>query len=138
MQANKSNILTRPYTGDMKTGRPAKTTRSEFGTRLHAMREEAGLSQQHIAEELGISQPAYASWERRNVAIQPAQLIKLASIFGVGVEALLCNSKRTSRRGGPPGRLRQVFEQVSGLPRQQQSKVIEFVEAFVEKKTAGY
>jgi len=124
-------ILAEPYTDGMKTGRPAKTLRSAFGARLHAMREEAGLSQQHVAAQLGISQPAYASWERRNVAIQPGQLTTLADILGVSVEELVYDSKRTTRRGGPAGKARQVFEEVSGMPRTQQKKILDVVEALV-------
>lgn len=131
MQAKKFTVLTGPYTDVMKTGRPAKTTRSAFGARLHAMREDAGLSQQQVAEQLGISQPAYASWERRNVAIQPEQLAKLADIFGVSVEELVYDGKRSSRRGGPAGKARQVFEEVSGMPRTQQKKILDVVEALV-------
>ena len=95
------------------------------------MREAAGLSQQQVSEQLGISQPAYASWERRNVAIQPDQLIKLAGIFGVSVEELVYDGKRPARRGGPAGKARQVFEQVSGMPRTQQKKILDVVEALV-------
>ena len=131
MQAKNLIFLPGPYTDGMKTGRPAKTSRSEFGARLHGMREAAGLSQQQVAEQLGISQPAYASWERRNIAIQPDQLVKLASILGVTVEELVYDGKRSSRRGGPTGKARQVFEEVSGMPRTQQKKILDVVEALV-------
>ena len=128
MQVKKSNILTEVYAGEMKTGRPAKTNRSEFGSRLHGMREESGLSQQQIAEQLGISQPAYASWERRNVAIKPKQLAKLANIFDVNVEALFSNSKYTSHRRGPVGKMRRIFDEVSVLPRNRQQRIVAVVE----------
>jgi hypothetical protein len=35
------------------------------------------------------------------------------------------------------GKVRQIFEQVSKLPRRQQEKVVEFVEAFVQHKAAA-
>lgn len=38
---------------------------------------------------------------------------------------------------GPSGKVRQVFEQVSKLPRRQQQKIVEVVEAFVHQKAAG-
>src|SRR6266850_2369524 len=52
------------YTPAMQTGRPAKTERTSFGQRLHALREQAGLSQQQLAERIGLSQRAYAYSER--------------------------------------------------------------------------
>jgi hypothetical protein len=41
------------------------------------------------------------------------------------------------KASGPSGKVRLVFEQVSRLPRKQQAKVVEFVEAFVIQKSAG-
>jgi transcriptional regulator with XRE-family HTH domain len=122
-----------PYTAGMQTGRPAKTNRSEFGARLHALREVAGLSQAQVAEKLGIAQPTYALWERRTAAIPAAQLQKLAEIFGVGVEALFDDDKTAARRGnGPTGKARAVFERVSQLPRSRQQKIVEVVEALLK------
>ncbi len=48
------------------------------------------------------------------------------------VESLLSDDNPANRRGGPAGRLRQVFEKASELPRNQQIKVAEFVEAFAD------
>ena len=131
MQADYQNNLTVLYTGLMKTGRPAKSKRTDFGSRLHAIREVAGLSQQQVANKLGISQPAYASWERKDIAIQPQQLIKLADILGVSVEDLLYEGKADVRRGGPVGKARQTFEQVSSMPRTKQKKILEVVDALI-------
>ena len=50
----------------------------------------------------------------------------------IGISATWKGSK------GPSGKIRRIFEQVSKLPRRQQKKVVEFVEAFVQHKaTAG-
>lgn len=97
------------------------------------MREAAGLSQQQVAQKLGFSQPAYASWERREVAIQPGQLMRLAEILGVSVEELFYTDKKVSRRGGPVGRVRRTFEAVSAMPRHQQKKIVEVVEALLSQ-----
>lgn len=123
-----------PYNPAMQTGRPAKTKRSEFGTRLHAAREAAGLSQAAVAEKLGLAQQSYAAWERRNVALRADQLQQLAAILGVGSDQLLGQEPAKTRAAGPVGKLRQVFERASKLPRAQQAKVAEFVEAFVERQ----
>ena len=121
-----------PYTAGMQTGRPAKTNRSEFGARLHALRETAGLSQAQVAEKLGIAQPTYALWERRTAAIPATQLQKLSEIFGVGVEALFDSDKTAKRGNGPIGKARAVFERVSQLPRSRQQKIVDVVEALLK------
>jgi len=127
-----------PYNAAMQTGRPAKSKRSEFGARLHAAREAKGLSQAQVADKLGIAQQSYAAWERRDVALRADQLQQIADVLGVGVEQLLANAPKPVRVAGPVGRLRQVFESASKLPRHQQAKVAEFVEAFVaQQQKAG-
>lgn len=83
-----------------------------------------------------MSQNAYACWERRTVALRPDQIERLAQILRIPVDALFNGNGGTDRKGGPTGKVRQVFERVSRLPRKQQAKVVEFVEAFVEKKAA--
>ena len=119
------------YHAGVKTGRPSKSKRSPFGARLAALRQAAGLTQQQIASQLGISQPSYALWERNDVALRPDQLAGLAQILGVGVEALIEEPRSANRRGGPTGKARRVFETVSQLPRHQQKKIIDVVEALV-------
>jgi transcriptional regulator with XRE-family HTH domain len=115
----------------MKTGRPAISPRSDFGARVYALREAAGLSQREVAAQLGISQPSYALWERRSVALRPDQLAKLAQILGVGVEELVTPSASGNRRSGPQGKAKRIFEKVSELPRSQQQKILEVVEALI-------
>ena len=61
----------------------------------------------------------------------------MAQAFGVRLEELLKveAEKRTvaKKRNGPPGRVREVFDRVSKLPRRQQEKIVEFVSAFVSQ-----
>lgn len=136
MQAISQKNITDPYHGHMKTGRPAKRKRTAFGTRLHSLREAAGLSQQEVADRLGITQPAYALLERRNVSVRIDHLYRLADVLGVAVEELFDPRKTSRRRGGPVGKARRIFEAVSALPRTQQQQVLSVVEAFV-KQNAG-
>jgi len=137
MQAKSIAILMPCYVDVMKAGKPTKSDRTDFAERLCRLREAAGFSQRAIAQQMSISQPAYANWESHNVSLKPEQLTQLARVLGVRVEELLEDSHPRPRHGGPKGRVRQVFEDVSRLPRKQQEKVVEFVEAFVEKKVAG-
>jgi transcriptional regulator with XRE-family HTH domain len=138
MQAKSIAPLWPSYDDGMKAGRPPKSERTDFAARLAMRREAAGLSQRQVAAALGISQPSYALWEQRNVAITAEQLIKLANILHTPVEDLLYDGIQPARNNGPTGKVRQVFEKVNRLPRHQQSKVVEFVEAFVNQKIAAH
>jgi DNA-binding XRE family transcriptional regulator len=131
MQAKSITDFFCAYNGGVKTGRPSKSERSNFGARVHGLREAAGLSQREVAAQLGVSQPSYALWERNDVALRPDQLLKLAGVLGVRVEELLNPPTNGHRRGGPAGKARRVFETVSQLPRGQQQKILEVVEALV-------
>lgn len=127
-----------PYDRGMKTGRPTARKRPPFGARLHSLREEAGLTQAQVAEQLGISPRAYAFWEREPVALKPEQIQTLAATLNVAVSDLFVgNGAHKRRQGGPEGKARRLFEEVSRLPRSQQLHVLTVVEAFVEKKAQG-
>ena len=115
----------------MQTGRPSKKTRPPFGARLHALREQAGLSQQQLADRLGLTQRAYAYWERNPVALRPEQLQELARALGVTVEDMLGEPNGKKRGTGPAGKMRQLFEAASRLPRSQQQKVAAVLEPFI-------
>jgi transcriptional regulator with XRE-family HTH domain len=122
------------YAANVQTGRPSKEPRTPFGARLHAAREAAGLSQAQVAEKMGVTQTAYGVWERYPVALRPEQIEQLADALNITVEYLFGRDSGKSRGKGPAGKLRQVFEKASQLPRHQQNKVAEFVEAFVERQ----
>ena len=128
MQAHSLTDKNMVYAGGMQTGRTSTKKRPPFGARLHALREQAGLSQQQIAEALGLTQRAYAYWERNPVALRPEQLLKLGEVLGVGIEELLNGDSRKSRRGGPTGKMRRVFDEVSALPRSRQQRIVTVVE----------
>lgn len=123
------------YNGDMPQGRPSTRERSEFGQRLFALREAAGLTQAQVAERLGIAQRSYSAWERDTIAIQPERLMHLAEILGTSVGEL-CGETPPKRAAAPRGKLNQVFEAASQLPRRQQNKIAEWVEAFVNQQSA--
>jgi transcriptional regulator with XRE-family HTH domain len=118
-----------PYNDDMPGGRPPKLKRSEFGERLVSIRQRAGLSQTQVADKLGVSQQAYAGWERSTTALRPDDLAKLAQVLGTPTDELLGSKPAIPKRGaGPVGKARQVFERVSQLPRATQQRILANVE----------
>lgn len=128
MQAHSVESQIRPYNQGMAAGRPPKSDeRSPLGQRLFEARQNAGLSQAKIAELIGVPQQTYAGWERRNCAINPEHLARLAEVLGVSVDALL-GRKSTTRRGGPKGKAQRLFEEVSSLPRSRQQRILNVVE----------
>lgn len=119
------------YNTVMPRGRPTKSPRSDFGSRVKELRLAAGLSQQEVADQLGIGQPSYADWERRNIAISADQLRRLADILGVNVEDLFKQTGDSAKRG-PTGRARDIFTNISALPRSRQKKILDLVEVMID------
>lgn len=64
----------------------------EFSERLKDLRKQVGLTQVDVAEKLGISQPAYASWERGVKKPTQENLVKIAQVLNVSVDYLVGNS----------------------------------------------
>lgn len=67
----------------------------EFSERLKKLRKDTGLTQVDVASKLGISQQAYASWERGVKKPTQDNLIKIAQILNVSVDYLVGNSQET-------------------------------------------
>ena len=116
------------YNDGMPGGRPPKLKRSEFGERLVSIRQRAGLSQAQVADKLGVSQQAYAGWERSTTALRPDDLAKLAELLGTTTDELLGKRTLTKRGAGPVGKARHAFERVSKLPRAAQQRILANVE----------
>ena len=103
---------------------------------LRKLREAAGLSVRELARQINESHTNVSYWERSGQIPRSDKLASIAKALGVTVENLLGepSPKRTS---GPGGKTRQVFESVSRLPRRQQQKIVEVVEALVAQHAVG-
>lgn len=66
----------------------------KFSERLKNLRKEVGLTQVDVAGKLGISQQAYASWERGVKKPTQENLVKIAQILNVSVDYLVGNSEK--------------------------------------------
>ena len=116
------------YTPVMPAGRPTQAKRSPFGERLFSARQKKGISQQEAAEQMEIAQQTYASWERREVAIKPEDIVKLAEILDTSVAHLLGCEDQPTQSTGPTGKLRKLIDEVRELPRYQQQRVVATLE----------
>lgn len=64
----------------------------EFSERLKDLRKIANFTQVEVAEKLGISQPAYASWEQGKKHPSHDNLVKIAKLFNVSIDTLVSNN----------------------------------------------
>ena len=68
----------------------------EFLECLKELRKKANFTQVEVAEKLGISQPAYASWERGAKKPTQENLVKIAQVLNVSVDYLVGNTENKS------------------------------------------
>jgi transcriptional regulator with XRE-family HTH domain len=118
--------------------RKSTKTRPQQGMRLAELRRDAGLSQYELARYVGVPQANIAFWERSEKPPRSEVLPKMAQALGVTVEDLLIvdAGKAVSRKAAksnarPAGKVREVFERVSKLPRRQQEHIVNWISAYV-------
>jgi transcriptional regulator with XRE-family HTH domain len=128
MQAISNIWPDNPYNAPMPGGRPTDKQASPLGARIAHARQHAGLSQNDLAQKLGVSRSVIAQWERSAVALKAEQLLALSIKLGVTVDVLVGRSEPTKRGTGPVGKARHVFERVSQLPRATQQRILANVE----------
>ncbi len=63
--------------------------RRSLGEAVKAHRTRCGMTQEFVAERLGVSRQAVSKWEMGQSDPSTANLLALAQLFGVGVEELL-------------------------------------------------
>ena len=61
----------------------------DMGDIIRRTREEKGISQEKLAEYVGVSRQAVSKWENGTSDPSTSNLIALAKLFGVSVEELL-------------------------------------------------
>ena len=76
----------------------------EIANRLVALRKENQLSQEALAEKLGISRQAVSKWERAEASPDTDNLIALARLYHVSLDELLKIYDEEEDEGGYSGR----------------------------------
>lgn len=61
----------------------------EIANKLVKLRKQAGLSQEELADKLGLSRQAVSKWERAEASPDTDNLICLAKLYGVSLDELL-------------------------------------------------
>lgn len=65
---------------------------TSFTNRLVQLRKKRGLTQQQIADEIGVNRGSYSNWEKGKREPSFENLVKLASILGTSTDYLLGTS----------------------------------------------
>lgn len=75
--------------GDRVSDRKGTRMPPDFGERLASLRRDHKLSQEELADRLGLSRQAISNWERAQSAPDTANLVALAGLYGLSLDELI-------------------------------------------------
>jgi len=105
----------------------------QMGARIAQARKERGLTQEQLAEQLGVSQQALAHYEVGRIGVASAMLPRFAELLDLSFDELLVGqpSIRIPGKRGPASRLEQQIALVSQLPKASQKAVMQVLDAMI-------
>jgi transcriptional regulator with XRE-family HTH domain len=109
----------------------------ELGLRIASLRKDLDLTQQQLADLLGVSQQMVASYEVGRRRVPVSLLPTLARSLAISVETLLGETDKRSSKRGPSPKLLQQLEQVSLLPKAQQKFVSQVIDSVLQQASRG-
>ena len=108
-----------------------------LGKRIAERRKAKGLTQQQLAEILGISQKTIAHYEVGRLRVAVIMLPILCKALSVTLDDLVGTpaAKQKSKRG-PASVLQQQIEQIRELPRAKQKFVIDMLNTVIQQQAS--
>jgi len=105
-----------------------------LGQRIAEARKTRDMTQQQLADQLGIAQQTIAHHESGRLRVAVALLPPLAVALGLSVEELIGETEiQPALRRGPVSRVQQQLERIQQLPRAKQRFVIEMLETVLQQ-----
>ena len=107
----------------------------EMGARIAQARKERGLTQQALADALGVSQQTLAHYEVGRVGVGAPLLPRLAELLDLSFDEILTGQPtvRLPGKRGPASRLEQQLDAITRLPKAKQKMVSELIDSVVVK-----
>lgn len=102
----------------------------ELGARIAQARKDHGMTQQQLADELGIAQQTLAHYEVGRARLPASMLPTLARLLTLSLDELMGQPmpKRGVAKRGPASRLQQQLDALAQLPKSQQQFVSRMID----------
>lgn len=71
-----------------------------FAEKLKSIRKQAGMSQEQLAEKLGVSRQAVTKWETDAGIPDIENIIRISALFGISIDELFSNEKGVQKSVG--------------------------------------
>ncbi len=115
--------------GPQKGTKHADVERSAFGLRLFNARKARGITQQELANKIGITKRMIANYEGTSEGPTVERLTELAQALGVTVSYLLGESTQKNIEPEVPPTLRKHIDKLKSLPPKDQKTAIRMIDA---------
>jgi transcriptional regulator with XRE-family HTH domain len=107
----------------------------ELGKRIAGARRACGMTQQELADTLGIAQQTLAHYEVGRSRVPASLLPALAEHLMFSLEELLCRSNaRNAGKGSTPSRLQRQIAAIEQLPKSKQNFVSELLDTVLAQQ----
>lgn len=101
-----------------------------MGTRIAQARKKKGLTQQQVADTLGLPQQTYAHYEVGSVRVAASMLPILSDLLDISTNELLGQETRIRKaKPGPASKLDTQIERLRQLPKAKQQLLIAMLDA---------
>lgn len=115
-----------------KRGAATREGIETIAQRLARLRRERGITQQEMAERLGISQPIVSDYERGELRLHGELIVKLATILGVSTDEILGREQRKANGAAVKNRrLLHRIQEIDRLPKRDQQALLRTIDAFL-------
>ena len=99
-----------------------------LGGRIASARKAQNLTQQQLADQLGIAQQTLAHYEGGDRCFPASMLPKLAEKLGLTVDELLGHDINPKAKRGPAPKLQKQFERINQLPKATQQVLMKMLD----------
>ena len=101
--------------------------------RILQLRKAAGLTQNDMAQALGITHGRYGHYERGFRRIPISFLPQIAETLGCSEADLFGSDQTSQRKRGPASRADQLVERLNKLPRTKQALILDIFEGALDR-----
>lgn len=108
---------------------------ANLGKRIAQLRSERSMTQQQLADALGIAQQTLANYETGRSRLPVSLLPPLAELFGVPLDQIMGQSAHLprARKPGPVPKWQQQIETIARLPKPKQRLVTQMLDALLQQ-----
>jgi transcriptional regulator with XRE-family HTH domain len=121
-------------TSNLRRGLATQSGMESIGERLMRLRQERGISQQDMAEQLGIAQPNISDYERGVLRLHGELIVKITKILGISSDELLGLTNNMPKRGPAP-KLQHQLERLGQLPKAKQRVINEMLTGLLQQNS---